>query len=196
MAFRTYTRIAREFGLTVPALKKALAAAVYLDGKTPTARAADEGLFEMRPIDREKPEDGSFPMWDRDKVEALLKKAELTGNKGFGVSSCHSACDQLGKAADQARKVKGAMPDDVQVALGWCEFENHQVLVAFLHDGRRAAGALAAKEMAPLLAWLKGRTGSKPAQEAARRLEAVAAWFASGRDHVRAPKAGEPHPTA
>jgi hypothetical protein len=181
MALQSYTEISRTLGITIPALKRILSDAGYLEGKVPTRKAEEESIFEMRPLSSAFPGAGEFPLWDEDQVFDLVKAAGMDGNIGNGIWNVHAAGNQLHKAAQMAERVPGPRTAEVEAAMAWCSYEAVEVIHSYQTAGRRASGGFVKAKVSPLMDYLRSRKKEASAQDALRKIEAVLAWFASGR---------------
>lgn len=101
----SYKRAAAAYGLTIPALKKHLVDAGWLEGHNPSARALAEGLAEQRPLADGPYGAGTQTLWDEAALTLLLGERGLAPlderGRHFYIRHCHMLADrgrQMGEA--------------------------------------------------------------------------------------------------
>ena len=143
--YQTYTRVSRQAGMTVPALKKLLTSEGYLVGRDATQKAFDCGIAKLRHLtpEQQKSREGyreSFPTWDRDRVLALAKKKKLTKDPRLVAGNKYRCGDNLGHVCsilldtygDFDRMISSVPKDALSAAREYNEFETIMTIEALI----------------------------------------------------------------
>lgn len=183
-----YTGLSKQFGLTVPRVKKAITEAGFLLGKEPTAQAIADGVVEVKMIEGQYSGGQLVPMllWRVKDIETILTQQGLMANvdqrTDVFIRNSHGAINRVEEAGSlffSLLKKRWENDNDLECAILDMMCETIEIAHEIIEKNHPAVAQwLSPKRQRIENALKKYKLESHPdALRALAKLDAVLAWI-------------------